>query len=104
MLQEKGKVVYIGDITRGVSSRTGEEWQSQTIVIETQERYPRKIAADIGNPKYIATHNLKLGEVVEMIVDVSAHEHNARWYHDHRCVDIIANGVSRFVEGPLLKE
>lgn len=100
--QEQGKVIYIGDIVRGVSSRTGEEWQSQTIVIETQERFPRRIAGDITIPKHIAAHGLRLGEIVTVVVDISAHEHNARWYHDHRIVDVLSNNVSRFVDGSLL--
>lgn len=99
MFTENGRVVYIGDIQTGVSTKTGEGWAMQDIVIETQERFPRKICATITKRAQIDAHNLMLGEQVTMLVEPSAHEFNGRWFPDMRCIDILTNNISRFVIG-----
>lgn len=99
MFTEKGRIVYLSDIRTGVSSRTGEQWSSLDVVIETLDRYPRKVAGTIQSAGYIENAQLKLGESVEVLLEPRSHEYNSNWYTDLTILDVLTNGVSRFVKG-----
>lgn len=96
-MKESGKVVYIGTKRTGMNARTGNEWASQDFVIETNERYPRKIAFTIMGSENIDKANLALGETIEVVGFSESHEYNGQWYTENRCTDILQNNYSRFV-------
>lgn len=97
MFTETGRIVFLGDIRQGVSSRTGEPWASQLVVIETDERYARKIAGTINKQSQIDNAKLKLGEYVTLKLEARSHEYNSNWFVDLDIFDVLTNGVSRFV-------
>lgn len=97
MFSETGRIVYLSDLRTGISTRNGEEWVAKDVVIETNDRYPRKVAATITNRNWIEAANLQLGEVVTVCIEPSAHEYNGNWYTDMRVVDVLQNNLSRFV-------
>lgn len=99
MFTETGRIVFLGDIRQGVSSRTGEPWASQLVVIETDERYARKIAGTINKQSQIDAAQLKLGEYVTLKLEARAHEFNSNWFVDLDIFDVLTNGISRFVVG-----
>lgn len=99
MFKETGRIVYLGEIRTGVSSRTGNEWRSIDVVIETLERYPRKVAGTIMSGSYIDTAQLQLGETVDVLYEAESHEFNSNWYTELTIRDVLTNGVSRFVPG-----
>lgn len=97
MLQETGKVIYVGSIERGLSARTSKSWESQTFVIETNERYPRRIALTIMTEDRISKASLREGEVLQVFGFATSHEYNGNWYTEIQCTDIVDNGRSRFM-------
>lgn len=97
MLQETGKVIFIGSIERGLSSKTGKSWESQTFVIETNERYPRRIALTLMTEDRINKASLREGEVLQVFGFAASHEYNGNWYTEIQCTDIVDNGRSRFM-------
>lgn len=99
MFTETGRIIYLGDVRSGVSSRSGEQWASQDVVIETAERYPRKVAGSIMNARHIENAQLKLGEVVTLHLEPRSHEYNSNWYTELAILDVETNGISRFVIG-----
>lgn len=99
MFTETGRIVYLSDIRTGVSSRTGEQWATLDVVIETMDRYPRKICGSIMSQQYISNAQLKLGESVTLQLEPRSHEFNGNWYTDLTILDVSTNGISRFVQG-----
>lgn len=99
MFTETGKVVYLGAVRSGISSRTGNEWKMQDVVIETQERYIRRIIGTIRNKEHVETANLSLGEIITLHLEPDAHEYGGNWFTDMTILDITQNGYSRFVKG-----
>lgn len=96
-MQETGKVVFIGATQSGVNPRTGNQWQSVEFVIETNERYPRKIAFTLFGQEKIELARLQLGETIEIVGYAESHEYNGNWYSELRCTDICQHGISRLI-------
>lgn len=97
-MQENGRVIFLGKIRRGIGARSGNEWVSQDFVIETNERYPRKLHYTMFGEQYISNVNLREGEVIDVIGFAESHEYNGNWYTELRCTDILTNGRSRFTQ------
>lgn len=95
-MKETGKVVLIEQQQTGVNPRTGNTWALQGFVIETIERYPRKLEFSIFGEDKIQKAALRYGETIDVIGYPESHEYNGNWYTELRCTDICYNGVSRF--------
>lgn len=93
-MQEKGKVVFVGQKRTGLNTRTGHEWCCLDFVIETNERFPRKIAFTLMGAEAIAKADLQLGQYIDVIGYSESHEYNGSWYTENRCTDILVNGMS----------
>lgn len=97
-MKETGKVIYVGAIRRGIAARSGNEWVSQDFVIETLERYPRKLAFTMFGEVSITNAALRTGEEIEVIGYADSHEYNGSWYTELRCTDICVGGRSRIAQ------
>lgn len=93
-MQEKGKVVFVGQKRTGMNTRTGNAWHCLDFVIETNERFPRKIAFTLMGEEAIAKADLQLGQYIDVIGYSESHEYNGSWYTENRCTDILMNGMS----------
>lgn len=96
-----GRVIYVAEIKRGISTKRNEPWATQLIVLETLERFPQKVALTIFGEDRITQADLKVGEVVDVQLLFDAHEYNGNWYNEIRALEISQNGYSRFVPNPL---
>lgn len=89
---EKGKVVWIDQTREGKNPRTGELWQSLDFVIETDERFPRKVKLNLYGAERIAKAMLEIGKVMEFEAWVEAHEYDGKWYNEVRVAKVLVNG------------
>lgn len=78
-----GKIISILDLREGVS-QSGNEWKSQSYVIETVEQYPKKCCFDIFGADKIAECNIQIGEVLTVHIDIDARQWNDRWFNSIR--------------------
>lgn len=99
---EQGKIIFVDEVRRGVSTKTGESWASLDFVIEVQERFVRRVKFNLFGEKYINTAELKVGDVVEVVYVPESREYNGNWFTDLRCVDVLENNRSRLIENPLM--
>ncbi len=80
-MELSGKVIQI------LPKQTGEgkngQWEKQDYVIETQGQYPKKVCFSLWGAK-IATHNIQMGEFINIGVDLESREYNQRWYTEVR--------------------
>lgn len=88
-MEIKGKIIVALPAQGGVS-KTGKEWSRQDYVIETQEKYPKKIAFSVMNDN-IMNFGLTVGQEVNIHVDINATEWNGKWYNSITCWKAIAS-------------
>jgi len=78
-MQVIAKLIQINPIQTGVS-RNG-EWKKQEIIVETNERFPKKLCIVIWGDK-VHPSQLKPGNLFTIEFDIESREFNGRWYTD----------------------
>lgn len=74
----KGKVIAELPVTTGTSSK-GTDWSKGGFVIETDDRYPQKIAFEVFNKQELLDA-AQVGAVVDVHADVTSQEYQGKWY------------------------
>lgn len=82
------KTQTIMEITGKLVSRTAIEegqtpkgpWKKRTIVIDTLDRYPQRIAFECWNDNVDVVETMCKNQVVTIDFDLSSREFNGRWY------------------------
>jgi hypothetical protein len=86
-MELQGKIIVVLPERSGTSQR-GNQWRSISYVLETQERYPKKLAFDVTNDK-IDQLNIQLGEILTVQFDINAREYNGRWFNSINAWNVI---------------
>lgn len=96
-MELQGKIIVVLPERSGVSARG--EWKSQTYVIETQERYPKKMAFDVFGADRIANFGILLGEVINVSFDIDAHEYQGRYFNQIRAWNVVRQEQQATAQG-----
>lgn len=84
-----GKFIKLLPTQEGDSSRG--HWVRGGFVIETEDRYPQKIAFTImGEDKVRMVQQLQLGAKLQVQFSPESREYNERWYTELRCYAVQA--------------
>ena len=75
-----GKIIQVLPLQSGTRSRTGNSWQVQSYVLETQEQYPRKVCFEIFGEDKIKNNPCNIDDLVTVSFDIESREFNGRWY------------------------
>lgn len=87
-----GKILQIMNETSG-QSRTGNNWVKQEFVIETFDKFPKKIMISAMGPEKVQElKRFKAGDEVKASLNIESREYNGRWYTDVRAWKIESNG------------
>ena len=78
-MELSGKVIKIEQPVEGKSSKG--PWKKQEIIIETNDKFPRKVCFMSWNDK-VALDNFNPGEEITAHFDADSREYNGRWYTD----------------------
>lgn len=79
----KGKVVANLGVQRG-TSKSGNDWQKATIVVEQPGQYPKRVALDnLKKAEEFAA--LAVGIEGSFHIEVESREYNGRWYTSVNC-------------------
>ena len=79
-MEIKGKIIVVLP-ERGGVSQAGKEWMTQEYVLETQDRYQRKMMFSVFGRDRIEQFDIHLGEVITVKFDIDSKEYNGRWYN-----------------------
>ena len=81
-MEIKGKIHEIQSPVTGESSNG--QWSKQTIILETEGDYPKKIAITSwkNKPDF---NKLSVGQVVNFHINIESREYNGNWYTDVKC-------------------
>ena len=77
-MEIKGKCIAVADLRSG-QSQSGNNWQKRDFVIETSEKYPRKVCFTLFGDKVSLCPSV--GSYVSVSFDIDAHEYNGKWYN-----------------------
>ena len=78
-MEIQGKVIQLPPVQDGVG-KNGNPWKVKPFIIETQERYPRKVYLEIFGDNLISQNPVELDAVVKVQFDAESREFNGRWY------------------------
>ena len=70
-------------------SGTHGEWKKQDIIVETEDKYPKKICVSIywdNIDKFKSA--LEIGNLLELRVNIESKEYNGKWYTNVKAWDI----------------
>ena len=94
----QGRIIFKSDIQRGVSQRTGNDWQSMDVVIEYHEtpesRWTNKLCARAFNDNVKIVKAFDLGREVVAVIDHDVNEYNGRYYNELRLQKVEAVGAA----------
>ena len=103
-MQIKAKIHEIQSPVTGESSNG--QWSKQTIILQTEGDYPKKIAITSWNNKPDLS-KLTVGQVVNFHINIESREYNGNWYTDVKCwkYDAETSGLDKIpIEPTLLKD
>ena len=84
----QGRIIFKSDIQKGVSQRTGNDWQSMDVVIEYHEtpesRWTNKLCARAFNDNVEIVKAFDLGREVVAEIDHDVNQYNGRYYNELR--------------------
>ena len=78
-----GKVIAVLE-PRGGVSKNGNEWKVQEYVIETHDKYPRRLCFDVFGAAKIRQFKIQVGEELNVFFDIDAREWQGRWFNSIR--------------------
>ncbi|MEI6507859.1 MAG: DUF3127 domain-containing protein [Bacteroidota bacterium] len=90
-LEITGKIIQIMNETSG-QSKTGNNWTKQEFVIETADKFPKKVMMSVMGDKVQELKKFKTGDEIKASLNIESREYNSRWYTDIRAWKIEGNG------------
>ena len=75
------------------------EWKKQSIIVETDGQYPKKICVTAWGDK-INPAQLQLGTTLNIDFDLESREFNGRWYTDVRAWKVEVAGAAPEMQVP----
>jgi hypothetical protein len=85
-----GKIIQIMNETSG-QSKTGNAWVKQEFVIETYDKFPRKVMISVMGDKVQELKRFKTGDEIKASLNLESREWNGRWFTDVRAWRIEGN-------------
>jgi hypothetical protein len=61
-------------------TKSGKAWQKQTIVVETQETYPKLIAVEVSEKAISRLQDYQIGHTITCSINIESREYNGRWF------------------------
>lgn len=76
----KGKIIQSIPETSGIGKASGKTWRKKEYVLETEDKYPKKICFTFFNDT-IDKYPLAVGQYANIGIDLESREYGGKWYH-----------------------
>lgn len=76
-----GRAIMALPMRSGVSQR-GTEWKSREYIIQTEERYPRKVLFNVFGEEKINEFAIHSGDLVEAHLEIECREFNGKYFNN----------------------
>lgn len=91
-MQFIAKLVQVLPIQSGMGKNG--EWKRQSIIVETDGMYPKKVCVTLWGDKVGDTNLLQEGNMLDISFDLESREFNGRWYTDVRAWKVEVAGAA----------
>ena len=85
-MEIQGKIIAVLPMKSGRSAKG--EWKSQQYVLETDDRYPKRLLFDVFGENKINDFAIQEGDMVTVSFDTDAHQKDGRWFGSNRAWDV----------------
>ena len=85
-MELKGKIIAVLPLKTGTTARG--DWQSQQYVLETDDKYPKRLLFEVFGENKINEFNIQKDEVVNVSFETRAEEHEGHWYGSNRAWNV----------------
>ncbi len=68
-------------------------WKKQGFVLETKDKFPKKVCVFAWNEAADTVERLKPGMALKVFFDVESREYNGKWYTDVKAWKVEASGA-----------
>jgi hypothetical protein len=92
-MELSGKVIQLLPEVGGQSKSSGNAWRKQEFIVETGGQYPKKVCVSLWGDK-IDQFSVKMGENINLGVDVESREYNGKWYTEVKAYKVDRTGVT----------
>lgn len=103
-MEVSGKIIQVLPLQSGISKTSGNPWQLQAYVLETQEQYPRKVHFEIFGEDRIKNNACEMDELVTVSFDIESREFNGKWYTSIRAWKVQKGIVGEATAAPAAQE
>lgn len=80
-IEFEGKVVEVPSVKTGTSSKNGNQWMSQEVVVEIpDERFPSKLAFEVFGEDKINQYNIEQNDTVKVKANVQSNGFNGKYF------------------------
>jgi hypothetical protein len=62
------------------TSKAGKDWTQQTIIVETDGEYPKKIAIQCASNLIDKIKDYQIGHIITCSINIESREYNGRWF------------------------
>lgn len=76
-LEINGTIEIVQPLQHG-TSKSGESWQKQDVIIETDGQYQKKICVNFFNKN--VSNDLQPGAKIRVSINLESREYNGKWY------------------------
>lgn len=87
-----GTIIQKLDLQKGTSAKG--EWKKQEFIVETSEKFPKKICVSAWAEKVDDLSRFNTGEKAKVSVNIESREYNGKWYTEVRAWKIEGLGAS----------
>jgi len=78
-MEIQGKLSQVLPIESG-TSKSGKDWTQQTIIVETGDQYPKKIAIQCASNLIDKIKDYQIGHTITCQVNIESRESGGKWY------------------------
>jgi hypothetical protein len=71
--------------TESGTSKSGKDWQKQTIIIETADAYPKQIAVEVSEKALSRLQDYSIGQTITCSINIESREYNGKWFTSVKC-------------------
>jgi hypothetical protein len=80
-MEVTGKIIKFLDLESG-TSKAGKEWQKQSVVIDTGDKFNNLICVNAFGDKVQKMNKLEVGMTVAILCNIYSREYNGKYYHN----------------------
>jgi hypothetical protein len=78
-MEIQGKLIQVLQPESG-TSKAGKDWTQQTIIVETGDQYPKKIAIQCPEKLMSRISDYQVGQIITCSVNIESREFNGKWF------------------------